>query len=73
MHFHFRCPDCDFKYRVRLDQAGRSGRCKHCGAILRVPRLDPQFVDEATAELTTATVEMTLGGPIAFIRRLFGM
>lgn len=72
VRFRFRCPKCAFKYRVGIDQAGKSGRCKHCGVVLRVPKLDPNdFESEATADITTATVEVKIGGPLAFIRRLF--
>jgi predicted Zn finger-like uncharacterized protein len=71
MRFRFRCPNCAFKYGVRIDQAGKSGRCKRCGTVLRVPRFDKDFDNEATGDLTTATVEVTIGGPIAFIKRLF--
>lgn len=73
MRFRFRCPNSASKYSIRFDQAGKSGKCKHCGAILRVPHLDPQFGDDATADLTTATVGVTIGGPLAFIRRFLGM
>jgi hypothetical protein len=73
MRFRFRCPNCNFKYRVRIDQAGKPGRCKRCDAILRVPKLDPNFASEATAEFTTATVEIKIGGALGFIRRILGL
>ncbi len=37
MPIRFACPECDRKYKVSDDKAGKRARCKECGAIMPVP------------------------------------
>jgi len=31
---HFRCPSCQTKYSAKIEQAGKEGKCKNCGATM---------------------------------------
>lgn len=37
MKIHFACPTCGKPYEVDASMAGRTGRCKPCGALMTVP------------------------------------
>ncbi len=40
--YHFQCLRCGSVLEARLSQAGQSGKCPTCGAMFRIPLVDPQ-------------------------------
>ncbi|HID76639.1 MAG TPA: hypothetical protein EYP56_11655, partial [Planctomycetaceae bacterium] len=39
---HFPCPQCGARYRVSVDSAGKTARCKRCQALMPIPGGPPQ-------------------------------
>jgi HEAT repeat protein len=39
MPIEFQCHDCDASYRVEERLAGKQARCRHCGAVMDIPRV----------------------------------
>jgi uncharacterized protein (TIGR00266 family) len=51
----FSCPGCSRRYRVQEDVAGKTARCKDCGAAMPIPRItDPPDSAPSTADVHTA-------------------
>src|SRR5262249_31705338 len=48
----FECPDCRRKLKVKAEQAGKKGKCPHCGVAVEVPR--PQAGSPDAPGRTTA-------------------
>ena len=40
MAWNVSCPECEKRYRVGEDKAGRKFRCRDCGTTIRVPESD---------------------------------
>ena len=41
------CQNCGAKYRLPIESQGRKARCKKCGEVFNVPRLQPQNMEES--------------------------
>lgn len=49
------CPSCHAKYRIPVDKAGRTLKCKACGEAFKVPASDPdEFADLIEEDLASA-------------------
>ncbi|MFO0839853.1 MAG: hypothetical protein U1D55_15180 [Phycisphaerae bacterium] len=57
------CPKCGAKYRLPLEAAGRTARCKKCGDAFAVPKLDKSLEDSVMDWLMESDPEEAVDSP----------
>lgn len=57
MYHHYRCPKCFLRYRIQSRQEGKSGKCRQCNTLLRVPKIDQNGKPQKTGVFEITAVE----------------
>ncbi len=63
----FKCPACKKHYRVADNLAGKKGKCKDCGQLMRIPNLAVE-IPEVAVEVVDPAVDV-LGPAVECARR----